>query len=198
MGSLHSRKECPNVPQLIHSIVGYNYGIDLDFRLDPKKESTAPHRMESKQRTIALPPPVWGPIFWNTFHIVALGYPLLPKEADKEGAAAFYRSYQTVIPCPICREHYKTHLQELPVEEALGNRSDLIQWTWTIHNRVNTELGKPTITMDAFLDHIGSLQPPSTYSSSDMTAVGKNVSLVLSGILLGVGGYYLYKQYRQN
>jgi hypothetical protein len=117
--------------------------------------------MGDSGRHIALPPAVWGPIFWNTIHIVALGYSITPTDEEKKAAKQFYESLTYVIPCPICRVHYKSHLEELPVDAALGGRSDLIEWTWKIHNRVNEELGKPQITIDKFLDHISSLKPPS-------------------------------------
>lgn len=117
--------------------------------------------MASSERNIALPPAVWGPIFWNTIHIVALGYSMTPSEDEKKAAKQFYESFVYLIPCPICRVHYKSHLEELPIDAALGNRSDLIEWTWKIHNYVNEELGKSQITIDQFLEHISSLKPPS-------------------------------------
>jgi len=145
--------------------------------------------MTEKGRHIGLPPSVWGPIFWNTIHIVALGYSMNPTEEDKTAAKQFYESLVYLIPCPICRVHYKSHLEEMPVDAVLGSRSDLIEWTWKIHNKVNAELGKPQITIDQFLDHISSLKPPaeqccdtsSTSKCTWMTAAGA----LVAGIAIG-------------
>ena len=38
------------------------------------------------------PPSVWGPFFWHTIHIVALGYPKSPTYTDKKCAKEFYES----------------------------------------------------------------------------------------------------------
>jgi hypothetical protein len=144
----------------------------------------------AKDRHIALPPTVWGPIFWNTIHIVALGYSQNPTEEEKMAAKQFYESLQYVIPCPICRVHYKSNLAEMPVDAALGNRSDLIEWTWRMHNKVNVQLEKPEITLDQFLDHIRSLKPPAATGTSWMSIVG--------ALALGVGvGFALFTLQRK-
>ena len=88
------------------------------------------------------PPSVWGPFFWHTIHIVALGYPKNPTYTDKKCAKEFYESLSFLIPCTICREHYKEHLVKNPLVTFLDSRNDLIKWTVTIHNAVNKMLGK--------------------------------------------------------
>lgn len=142
---------------------------------------------DSSKYSISLPTNVWGPIFWNTLHIVTLGYPVHPTEEDKMGARKFFESLQTVIPCPICREHYKSHLAEMPVDEALHSRSALIQWGWELHNRVNEMLGKPAISVDQFLDHIRSLNQPNKSSYKELSTT------FVVGILVGAGAYVAYK-----
>jgi len=90
-----------------------------------------------------IPPTVWGPIFWHTIHIVALGYPSNPSYAQKRAAKEFYESLGSLIPCPVCREHYVTHLQKMPLTPHLDRRDDLFKWTVELHNEVNKLLGKP-------------------------------------------------------
>lgn len=92
------------------------------------------------------PPAVWGPFFWHTIHIVALGYPKSPSYSDKKAAKEFYESLVFLIPCPVCREHYATHLQKSPLVPHLDRREDLFKWTVQLHNEVNASLGKPRIT----------------------------------------------------
>lgn len=54
----------------------------------------------------------------------------------------FLESLQTLVPCPICREHYKSHLVKMPIGPSLDNRKDLFRWTIDLHNEVNKMLGK--------------------------------------------------------
>jgi hypothetical protein len=89
------------------------------------------------------PPSVWGPILWHTIHITALSYPSNPTYAQKKAAKEFYESFTELIPCPVCREHYKAHIQKLPLTPHLDRREDLFRWTVELHNEVNQMLGKP-------------------------------------------------------
>lgn len=90
-----------------------------------------------------LPPQVWGPFFWHTIHISALGYPSEPTYTHKKAAKEFYESLQVMIPCPVCREHYAEHLKLYPLTPHLDSREDLFKWTVVLHNAVNKSLGKP-------------------------------------------------------
>ena len=92
-----------------------------------------------------LPPAVWGPLFWHTIHIVAIGYPQSPSYAQKRAAKEFFESLSFLIPCPVCREHYQTHLQKSPISPHLDSRDDLFKWTVYLHNEVNKVLKKPVL-----------------------------------------------------
>jgi hypothetical protein len=84
-----------------------------------------------------LPPIVWGPFFWHTMHIVALGYAKHPTYTDKKCAKEFYESLTFLIPCSVCREHYKEHFVNNPITPFLDSKEDLLKWTIDIHNKVN-------------------------------------------------------------
>jgi hypothetical protein len=99
-----------------------------------------------------LPPEVWGPIFWSTLHIVSLGYPDEPTYSEKRAAKEFYGALPHLLPCPVCRDHFREVLQALPVETWLDNRTSLVEWVWMVHNRVNEKLGKAQVTKAAFFD----------------------------------------------
>jgi hypothetical protein len=90
-----------------------------------------------------LPPDVWGPFFWHTIHIAALGYPSKPTYAHKKAAKEFYESLAIMIPCPVCREHFSQHIALFPISPHLDSREDLFNWTVVFHNAVNKTLGKP-------------------------------------------------------
>lgn len=93
-----------------------------------------------------VPPEVWGPFFWHTIHIVSLGYPQDPTYSDKKAAKEFFESLQMLIPCPLCRQHYVSHLAKSPIGPALDNRKDLFRWSIDLHNDVNEMLGKRKYT----------------------------------------------------
>jgi hypothetical protein len=97
-----------------------------------------------------LPPEIWGPIFWGTLHIVSLAYPDSPSYSEKRAAKEFYQSMAFLLPCPVCRTHFTEILQAMPVDSWLDNRTSLIEWVWTAHNRVNVKLGKKEITLKEF------------------------------------------------
>ena len=111
------------------------------------------------------PPSVWGPFFWHTIHIVALGYPKNPTYTD---------SLAFLIPCPVCREHYKEHLISKPISTFLDSRTDLIKWTIDIHNKVNITTGKPEWTLEEVLSYyekIGNRNRSPVWTRDDMNEV---------------------------
>ena len=93
-----------------------------------------------------LSPNVWGPFFWHTIHIVALGYPQKPNYAEKKAAKEFFESLAFLLPCSVCKEHLRVHLRKHPITPHLDRRDDLFKYTVMLHNEVNISLNKPTMT----------------------------------------------------
>ena len=132
------------------------------------------------------PPSVWGPFFWHTIHIVALGYSKNPTYTDKTCAKEFYESLAFLLPCSICREHYKGYLQEKPISTFLDSRTDLIKWTIQIHNKVNQMLGKPEWTLEEVLSYyekVGARNRSPVWTKEDMKEV--DYSSFVKGFLTG-------------
>jgi hypothetical protein len=144
------------------------------------------------------PPSVWGPFFWHTMHIVALGYSKNPTYTDKKCAKEFYESLAFLLPCSICREHYKEYLQEKPISTFLDSRTDLIKWTVQIHNKVNKMLGKPEWTLEEVLSYyekVGARNRSPVWTKEDMKEVdyGSFVKGFLTGsVVLSVVGGVMY------
>lgn len=135
-----------------------------------------------------LPPSAWGPFFWHTIHITALGYPKNPSYGDKKAAKEFYESLKFLLPCPVCREHYVQHMNESALTPHLDRREDLFRWTVELHNRVNEKLGKPRFSEQeaiAYYTRLGSrgrspVWTPDDFAEADLRAL-------VRGIGLGVG-----------
>lgn len=121
----------------------------------------------------SIPPATWGPFFWHTMHLVALGYPNEPTYAEKRAAKEFYESFTHLIPCPICKLHYANHLKQMPITPSVDNRKDLFRWTVQMHNLVNKDLGKPEYTEAdsiAFYHKLGGLGRSPVWTPDDLHA----------------------------
>ena len=154
---------------------------------------------------LKMPPSVWGPFFWHTIHIGALGYPVKdPSYGEKKAAKEFYESLVFIIPCPVCKEHYAQHIKENPITPFLDTRKDLFEWTVNIHNLVNKDLKKPEVTpLEAIQWYtvLGSRDRSPVWTPKDEEAV--NLKSVLIGVgasiaigSLAVGGFMLYNKYK--
>jgi predicted lactoylglutathione lyase len=131
-------------------------------------------------------------------HIVALGYSKNPTYTDKKCAKEFYESLAFLLPCSICREHYKEYLQEKPISTFLDSRTDLIKWTVQIHNKVNKMLGKPEWTLEEVLSYyekVGARNRSPVWTKEDMKEVdyGSFMKGFLTGsVVLSVVGGVMY------
>lgn len=148
------------------------------------------------------PPAVWGPFFWHTIHIVAIGYPKNPTYTDKKCAKEFYESLAFLLPCAVCREHYKEHLSKNPLTPFLDSRTDLIKWTVAIHNKVNLSLGKKEWTLEevlSYYERLGHRGRSPVWTKEDLNEVDYRsfVKGFLTGaILLSVIGGTMYAVYK--
>ncbi len=135
------------------------------------------------------PPAVWGPIFWMTIHITALGYSDKPTYAEKRAAKEFFEGLQFLLPCHVCREHYAEHIKAKPISPYLDSRAALFSWTVELHNKVNESLGKPKLTEVealAYIKRLGSRNRNPLWSSSDMQEVDS--ASFMRGLIAGTLG----------
>lgn len=151
-----------------------------------------------------IPPTVWGPFFWHTIHLVALGYPKEPTYAEKKAAREFYESLIHLIPCPTCKLHYADHLKQTPVQPSLDTRKDLFTWTVDLHNKVNRSLGKREVTEQeaiAFYSTLGERGRSPVWTPEDVQSLeyksilnGFAVFIGVSVVLGGASWYWLTKR----
>jgi len=137
-------------------------------------------------------PKVWGPFFWHTIHIAALGYPQNPTYTDKKAAKEFFESLQWMLPCSVCRDHYAKHIVENPISTFLDKRADLFRWTIDIHNAVNESLKKPKWTEQevlAYYNRLGKRDRSPVWTKEDMKEV--DLQSFVRGMVfgsVGIGG----------
>ena len=88
-------------------------------------------------------PDIWGPHGWKFIHYITLGYPNNPTQNDRIRYYNFFMSLAEVIPCSICGNHFKQHLEITPLnDETLSSRDNLMKWAIDMHNHVNARNGK--------------------------------------------------------
>jgi hypothetical protein len=97
-------------------------------------------------------PSLWGHHMWKSLHYITLSYPDNPSEEIKLMFKDFFINIiYKFLPCEKCRFNYKKHLKELPLtDEILNSRNKFIFWLVDIHNIVNQETGKRTISYEEF------------------------------------------------
>lgn len=91
-------------------------------------------------------PNIWGPKFWFSLHSTTLTYPFYPDEKDKLRYKNFFELLEFVLPCALCRNNYAKNLKQYPITNHLNDRKSLVYWLIDIHNMVNVETQKPTIS----------------------------------------------------
>ena len=148
------------------------------------------------------PPQVWGPFFWNTIHIAALGYPTEPTYTHKKAAKEFLEALQVIIPCPKCRRHFADHIAKFPITPHLDTRNAFFKWTVVLHNSINKALGKPEYTEQEtikYFKRLGDRAKSPIVSSAVFEEI--DYKSFLRGLLIGitavcavVGVYFLVTQ----
>ena len=172
----------------------------------PENMKGAPPTRAEDFPPIGMGPAVWGPIFWKMMHIVTIGYSHFPTEEEQRAAINFFESLQYMIPCPICKEHYKANLAKFPVANVVDSKEKLIRWLFDMHNTINMQLGKPEITWREFVYSMINLAVLPKFSFETATSNQDGRSLfdtqsllyMVAGIGMGVGGYIAYKHYTKS
>ena len=112
-------------------------------------------------------PAIWGRHAWNFMHLVTMGYPEYPTEADKQHYYDYLSQLRFVLPCSKCRNGYTDHLVQYPLtEQVLSSRNDLVKWGIDLHNAVNINTGKPQLSYPVALEHLAALSSPPAKSTS--------------------------------
>ena len=90
-------------------------------------------------------PKVWGSSAWVFLHCISRTFPETPNIQDRNNYILFFRSLAEVLPCKLCRNHYREWLQLYPIEKYVANRDSLKNWVFLMHNYVNLRQRKKLI-----------------------------------------------------
>ena len=148
---------------------------------------------------------IWGPYFWFTLHTITIAYPDNPTYNERRYYNDFFLSLQNVLPCPLCREHYKQHLQEYPISVHLGNKEEIVKWCFNLHNRVNRSLGKPDFKYEDFKEKYRKIYTPTLFEKVVNTENLKKYKkykiillIILTIIVTGLIYYFYNKRNNRN
>ena len=102
-------------------------------------------------------PEVWGPPAWTFLHSITINYPHNPTQEEKTQYFNFFDNLKNVLPCCICKEHYKRYLEEYPLLDNIDSKDKLIRWLINIHNKINVMNGKKEWTFQEVIHHYDNL-----------------------------------------
>ena len=118
-------------------------------------------------------PEIWGRHLWYSIHFIALDFPEEPSTEDVRHFKSFYENLHHVIPCYKCSINYVKHLNERPLELGdLKNAKSLFKWTVDIHNIVNKELNKNSVSFD---DAWAFYNNPDNFKNSSTKNISKSM-----------------------
>ena len=109
-------------------------------------------------------PRIWGPPAWKFLHCITLGYPSCPSNTDKQNISQFFANLHTVLPCAVCKKHFKDHFSKYPLsDDILNDKKKLFIWLVNVRNSVNRQNKKPEVSYKAVLQEcVGSTTPTPT------------------------------------
>ena len=93
--------------------------------------------MCTEKKAFFADPKVWGPHAWDFMLAIAMTYPDDPDKETANRYKNFFYSLADVLPCIVCRDHFRQNIEELPIENYLGNSKLLSKWVIQLHNIVN-------------------------------------------------------------
>jgi hypothetical protein len=139
-----------------------------------------------------LDPKIWGPHYWFFLHTIAMSYPIHPNAVTKRKYYDFVQNIPLFIPVESMAGEFSKLLDQYPVQPYLDNKESFIRWMWFIHNKINTKLEKPQISLnDFYVNYYEEYKPINEKMSEYYKIRGK---LIYSSIIISIFGgiYYLY------
>lgn len=101
-----------------------------------------------------LNPKIWGPHAWFFLDSIILSLPNKLNNEQKIIYKNFFTSLQNILPCELCREHYKENLNQYPLtDNILSSKENMIKWILNIHNNVRRKAQKIPISINKYFKY---------------------------------------------
>ena len=88
-----------------------------------------------------------GPHYWFVLHTISFHYPLHPTSIQKKIYHRLIHNLHEFLPNKTMGNTYQSILIEHPVTPYLDTRADFIKWMHMMHNKINTRLDRPTMSL---------------------------------------------------
>lgn len=88
----------------------------------------------------------WGPSMWKSMFIIGTNYPVKIDDDNKDHIAlkkhykSYYTSLKFMLPCKFCRDSYSDFLKQLPIDNYLDGRRNMVLWIYKMKDLVNKKL----------------------------------------------------------
>lgn len=93
-------------------------------------------------------PETWGPIAWQTFHIMAQHFPENADIDQQHACEKFISGVSTMLPCKMCGNHFQSFVEKYANENGsmCTGQNKLADFFCQAHNNVNQGTDKPVIS----------------------------------------------------
>jgi hypothetical protein len=133
-------------------------------------------------------PNEWGPVLWNTLHVLAERCGNIHPSVDVEQARCFdyiINALPFILPCAECSEHARTYIASRPFHSVGKTGRDLSgyvrMWLLEFHNTVRLRQGKPIEIKT--LEDLAAHYAGDSFSDQDVKVIVNNVAF---GIRMGL------------
>lgn len=128
-----------------------------ELEVPPMLKQTGSSKDGKEVRAVKINNFVWGPLLWNTNHMMAALYPENPTPQTQADAIAFYTSQASLLPCQDeCGPGWQEELSKNPPD--VSSRHALMEWLRCRHNAVNAKLGGAQYTRTDMLARVAEQQ----------------------------------------
>jgi len=129
---------------------------------------------------------IWGPPFWFFLHTLAINYPDRANDVTRRKYYDLIQNMPIFIPNVEMGNRFSRLLDQYPVTPYLDKRESFIRWTVFIHNKINTAIGKPEMTLEEAIASYDAAYVPAELDMYGGTQTQKVVVYVYSAITLAL------------
>jgi len=124
-------------------------------------------------------PEVWGPHYWFFLHTVAESYPQWPNQITKRKYYDLIQNFPLFMPDQEMGDKFSRLLDKYPIVPYLDSRESFVRWTFFVHNKLNSELGKEELSLPAALDKYKAEYKPKMTKISETLRIRKHLLYAL-------------------
>jgi len=95
-------------------------------------------------------PARWGPPAWDFLYCMAFSYPKKPTSQDKKNMIQFLKNFSNVLPCNVCKNHFRASIRKNPLNKAVASKTILVKWVMNVKNEISKKNGVPTSKLDNY------------------------------------------------